>query len=141
MAERVVHVLEVVDVEIEHGERRGAAQARIERHGQPPDESAAIGEIGEKVGLRELEDLAVGRFEPESVAERSPHIGNDRAEHQDNRGKDEPRAIIAYQSSAHWNRDEVPVSIAQKTGPDQEGSSTRSARDLGSAGSPRTPRE
>jgi hypothetical protein len=68
MPKGVVDILEVVDVEIEHGERRSPAQARIEGHRQPLHEGAAIGEIGEKIRLRQFENLAVGGFEPQRMA-------------------------------------------------------------------------
>ena len=45
-----------------------AAQARGERHGEPLDEGAAVGKVGEEVGLRQLQDPAVGHLEPQRIA-------------------------------------------------------------------------
>jgi hypothetical protein len=64
VAERVVYVLEIVDVEIEHGERRRAAQAAGEGHGEPLEEGTAIGQASQEVGLSELQHPAVGGLEP-----------------------------------------------------------------------------
>jgi len=69
MAERIVYVLEVVDVELEHGKVRCAAPARGEHHGQPFYESAAVRKIGQEIGLREIENSAVGMLEAPSMAQ------------------------------------------------------------------------
>jgi hypothetical protein len=68
VAERVVHVLEIIDVEIEHGEGRRAAQAAGKGHGETPEEGAEICQAGQEVGLGELQHPAVGGLEPARVA-------------------------------------------------------------------------
>jgi hypothetical protein len=105
VAKRVVHVLEVVDIEIEHGEMRRAAQARGERHGQPPEESASIGKAGQEVCLGQLQHPAVGCLQTEGMAHRGPHIGEQRPEHQDDGGENEPSPVVADQPALRRNND------------------------------------
>ena len=112
VAERVVHILEVVDVEIEHGEGRRAAQARGEGHGEPLEEGAAIGQAGQKIGLGEFQHPGIGGLEPKGMAHRGPHIGEQRAKHQKDGRKHEPGPVVADQPALHRHDDQVPPGIA-----------------------------
>jgi hypothetical protein len=67
VAERVVDLLEAVDVEEQHDDRRTGAPAAIQRHPQPVQEERAVGQPGERVVQRLLgeHDLGALALHPE----------------------------------------------------------------------------
>ena len=64
VAERVVDILELVEIEIEHCERYRAALTGNKCHIKPFDEGSTVGERSECVQMREFEDLLVRQHEP-----------------------------------------------------------------------------
>lgn len=60
MAERIIDVLETVEVDIENGEPQGAPLRRREGEPQPFDEGGPVGEAGESVGTSEKCNLFLG---------------------------------------------------------------------------------
>ena len=69
VAEAVVDVLEVVEVEEQHGERLGGAVAAAQRVGEPVAEQLAVGEPGERVVERLVAELLLERLAVGDVAD------------------------------------------------------------------------
>ena len=95
MTERVVDVLEMVEIEIEHGEWRRAAGGIRKGLLEPRHESPAIGHPRQRVGLRELGDLGVGPAQIVGMAGHAPEIDHD-ADGDDQPGaEDDAGAVVA----------------------------------------------
>ena len=69
MTERVIDVLEMVDIEIVQGKGRAASTRAGEFERQPLEEGGAVGQAGQRVGSRHARDLLLGKFLPGDVAE------------------------------------------------------------------------
>ena len=70
MAERVVDVLEMIEIEIVHGELVAAAPGAGEFQIEPFEKGRAIGQPGQRVGARQLGDLLGGALFLGDVAEK-----------------------------------------------------------------------
>jgi len=68
MALRVVHVLEVIEIDIKHGDAGAAATRVRHRARQRVDENTAIEETGENVELRHSGQLLFGFLAARDVA-------------------------------------------------------------------------
>jgi hypothetical protein len=62
MAQRIVDLLEAIDVEGQKRERRCPAPGGGKRLAQPLDERRPIGQSGELVGAGKVQDLGLGRL-------------------------------------------------------------------------------
>ena len=94
MVGRFVDLLELVDVETEHGDMRAVALHAADRVGEAIDESLAIGEAGEGVVLLEVADLLLG-FSPLASAHPGERGGHgDAGAKQGKRDADHPIEII-----------------------------------------------
>src|ERR1700736_6296742 len=70
VTERIVDVLEIVEIDEKDGQRAGAAFARGEGYGEPLQKGASVCESREHVGRRK-------NLDPPGVASRSPQIRDD----------------------------------------------------------------
>ena len=121
MAQRVVDVLEVVEVDVEDGERGGAAPAGVEARREPIEEGTAVGEIGQRVLLRQRGNPLVGLQQARRVARRGPHGGDDGGAEQQAGDQHGPRArmIAVDQPRGSGDRHQRPSSVAgrERVGP------------------------
>ena len=83
MPERVVDVLEVVDVEEQHADPRVRAPGAVERHPETVEEQGPVGEAGQRVverhvGEADLEALALDRVAQRSADERGGQVALER---------------------------------------------------------------
>src|ERR1035437_7844593 len=62
MSQRVIDILEVIEIEIVDGERTGAASGASEGQLQPFDKGRSIGKSGQEIGSRERRDLVSRRL-------------------------------------------------------------------------------
>jgi hypothetical protein len=72
----IVHVLEMVEIEIEHGKRFAAAPRLGEDRRQSLEKGPPVGKPGKRVDPRQFGDLAVCQHEAVGVAGRSAHVGH-----------------------------------------------------------------
>ncbi len=94
MVGRFVDLLELVDVEAEHGDMRAVAVHAADRLGETVDEDLAIGEAGEGVVLLEVADLLLS-FSPLASAHPGECGGHgDAGAKQGERDADHPSEII-----------------------------------------------
>ena len=92
MAERIVHILDIVDVEIEHGERRRAEPRRGEGHAEALMKARRLARLVRR-SVCASSRIAVCRFQPERMADRRAHVNQQRREGHDERRGHEPRAV------------------------------------------------
>ncbi len=113
MAEGVVHVLEIVEIETEHREWVCAAPARRESQVEAVEEGPPVGEAGERVLLRQLGYLLVRHGQPVGVAACRPQIGHDQRVEQRHDQEHQPGTIVRRQGpGGNWRHDERPARVA-----------------------------
>ena len=74
MAERVVHVLEMIEIDIEHGRRRSAALDVLDHRLQALAEIIAVGQSAQRIVQREIAQAVLARGDGRGGA---PHVSED----------------------------------------------------------------
>ena len=104
VTERVVHLLEVVDVEQQHADREELLVARGAGLLDPLDEGAAVEEAGERVGRSEAACLGDERGHPQRSAELVRHH------------RDEAAIVVRGAAAARRERDLTDRHVPNRTG-------------------------
>ena len=104
VAERIVDVLEIIEIEIKHGKRRRAAAARCKCRGQPPHKATAVGERSQRVHLRKIGESLIDPHHAQRMASRRADIGHDRAGEDEPECQHDPRPIVMHGQRAVRHR-------------------------------------
>src|SRR6202051_2400731 len=131
VAEGVVYVLEMIEIEIEHRNWLSTALARGKCLIEPLDKGSAIGERGQRILLCEIGNRLIHLDHSQGMTSRRPYKSHNHAADDEPSDKYDPRAMIPHRQRSAWHRpyhhsqpaltvgDEVsgPVTIERECGP------------------------